>query len=266
MWPANLHPATPGLFVTGTDTNVGKTVVTCAIAHHLCRTGGEARRVGVCKPFATGCRAEREGLVSEDAEALAHFANCQLPLEVINPLRYRAPLAPAVAAAQCGQPPDPADLAATLRALETTSDVIVVEGVGGLLVPIDDQRPRYTLLDLIRGLDYPVVVVTRPSLGTLNHTAMTVRLLVEAGCRVGGLVINRVQADAAACPDPSAATNAEWMQRMTDLPVLARVPQCEPDTVAPAHGRLASAVLDATGHIDWMALAAPPRPDALLTR
>ena len=75
----------PGLLITGTDTEIGKTVISCAIAHCL-KTRGHT--VGVCKPFASGCRKEREGLVNDDAEALAHFADCREPLDVINPIRF----------------------------------------------------------------------------------------------------------------------------------------------------------------------------------
>ena len=116
MWRDPIHLRSRGLFITGTDTGVGKTVVTCALAWALRRQG--VARVGVCKPFATGCRRDREGLVSPDAEALAHFADCRLPLDVINPLRFAAPLAPAVAAEQAGLPTDFAPLRRSLaRAL-----------------------------------------------------------------------------------------------------------------------------------------------------
>lgn len=259
MWPAGCRATTPGLFITATDTSVGKTVAACVIAHHLQVKGGARRRVGVCKPIATGCRAEREGLVSADAEALAHFSDCRFPLEVINPVRYKAPLAPAVAAEATGRPVDEAAIGATMRTLDRACDVVIVEGIGGLLVPIDANAPRRTVLEMIRGLDYPVVVVTRPDLGTLNHTAMTVRLLGEAGCRVAGLVVNRFDADAAVSADPSMATNGRWMQRMTGAALLATIPSLPADDVRPESGCLAPALLAAAAHVDWMALAAPPR-------
>jgi len=259
VWPADSLASTPGLFITATDTSVGKTVVACAIAHHLQRNGKSQRRVGVCKPIATGCRVEREGLVSTDAEALAHFSDCRLPLEVINPVRYKAPLAPAVAAEASNRPVDETAISATMRELDRACDVIVVEGIGGLLVPIDATTPPRTVLEMIQCLDYPVVVVTRPDLGTLNHTAMTVRLLRQADCRVAGLVINRFDADAAIGGDPSVASNGKWMQRMTGATLLATLPSLPTGDVRPEAGHLAPAILDVAGDVDWMALAAAPR-------
>ena len=157
----------PGVFITATDTGVGKTVVSCSIAWSLRRAG---LRVGACKPMATGCQSEREGLVNEDAEALAHFSDCRAPLDVINPLRFAPPLAPGVAAAEAGVPMDYAAIGRSLVQLDQSNDVIVVEGAGGLLVPIDPVNVELTMLDLMRALGYPVVVVARSLLGTLNHT------------------------------------------------------------------------------------------------
>jgi len=93
----------PGLFITATDTEVGKTAIAGGVALTLGRQN-PGRRLGVSKPFASGCRREREELVNADAEALAHFADCREPLHVINPIRFKAPLAPAVAAEQVGRP------------------------------------------------------------------------------------------------------------------------------------------------------------------
>jgi len=250
----------PGLFVTATDTGVGKTVVTCAIAAALRRSGTS---VGVCKPCASGCRRDREGLVSEDAEALAHFADCRLPLDVINPIRYAAPLAPAVAAEQAGQTPDVAGLSRSLARLDEASDVLLIEGIGGLLVPLwerDDPkrgRVRYvTVLDLAAAIGYPVLVVARAGLGTLNHTAMTVRLLRENGCRVAGIVINGYDADAAKETDPSVSSNRTWLEKLTGVPVLATVPRCAADLVAPQHGRLPAEILETMATVDWRSVVA----------
>jgi len=241
----------PGLFVTATDTEVGKTTVTCGIASAL---RDEGRRVGVCKPFASGCRNDREGLVSEDAEALAHFADCRQPLEVINPIRYRPPLAPAVAAEQTGEPVDWTRLERSLTLLNQSSDCLLIEGVGGLLVPLDGGDGKITVLDLIVAIGYPVVVVTRAGLGTLNHTALTVRVLNEAGCRVVGLVVNGYVADASdggRREDPSLATNRQWLSRMTGAPVLATVPRCDPATVVPHEAILPHSILDAVCQAYW---------------
>lgn len=241
---------TPGLFVTGTDTEVGKTVIACAIARALCqqRTGS---KVAVCKPMATGCEKRREGLVNEDAEALAHFSDCRLPLDVINPVRFREPLAPAVAAKQLGVPTPWGALEDAARQIDAYGDALVVEGAGGVMVPLDADDPKTTWLDLAC-FGLPAVVVTRAGLGTLNHTAMTVKLLREAGVKVAGVVINGYEPDEAAAmsQDPSLPGNPGWIEQMTGVKVLALVPRVA-SGVAPGKGQIAPAVLDAVATVDW---------------
>lgn len=260
MVDASLTMACPGLFVTATDTGVGKTVITCAIAHAL-RQQRPAWRVGVSKPFATGCRNEREGLVNEDAEALAHFADCRQSLDIINPIRYAAPLAPAVAAEQSGRPVDWPELRRSLNWLDQHSDVMLIEGVGGIMVPLDDQRPRYTVLQFIQQVGYPVVVVTRSGLGTLNHTAMTVSLLKQAGCRVAGLVMNEFEPDTSAhTEDPSLASNRQWLTRMTGVPVLAMVPRIVRGKVKAEKGLIPGDVLEAVAMTYWPEVLGQAKP------
>lgn len=240
---------TPGLFITGTDTEVGKTVVTCAIAAALRRTG---LRVGVCKPIASGCRLDVKELVSEDAEALAHFADSPFPLHTINPVRYRAPLAPAVAADKARRPVDISAIDKALSEIAQPSDVMLVEGVGGWLVPIDD---KHTVGDLARRIGYPVVVVARANLGTLNHTALTCESIKRAGLKLAGIVVNGF--DAEETVDESMADNPAWLARQSKTRVLATVPRC--DGVAPNKGHLPLGVLDAIDVVDWRARAKPAR-------
>src|SRR5438477_5591766 len=127
----------PALFVTGTDTNVGKTLVAGAIAQHLRLTG---LRVAVCKPVATGCIHRREGLVSEDAEFLAHCADARHPLDLICPQRFAEPLAPAIAAERAGVSLDWTEIQRSLTQMSRSSDVMIVEGVGGIRVPMDAKH------------------------------------------------------------------------------------------------------------------------------
>lgn len=258
----------PGLFITGTDTEVGKTVVTCAIAWQLRTKQGRDHQqgqvhVGVSKPISSGCRIDREGLVNEDAEALAHFADCRLPLNVINPIRYRAPVAPAVAADQTSRPIDADAIVQNLQELDAACDMLLIEGVGGLLVPLDADNPQCTVLDLIRDVGYPVLVVTRAGLGTLNHTALTVRTLRDAGCRVAGLVINGFVTDSSGQsdvrPDVSMSTNRQWLPKINRTPLLATVPRCDPGQVMPHRGQLPPAVLDAVGMTFWPDVLGPAR-------
>src|SRR5947207_7847116 len=122
----------PGLLVTGTDTGIGKTVISGAIARRLRLSG---KRVAVCKPCGSGCVLRREGLVSEDAEFLAHCADARHPLDLICPQRYAEPLAPAIAAQRSGRPLDWDSIDRSIRLMSRDSDVMIVEGIGGILVP-----------------------------------------------------------------------------------------------------------------------------------
>ncbi len=225
-------PQTPGLFVAGTDTEVGKTVAACLIADQLRRRG---RRVGVFKPIATGCRREREGLVAEDAESLAWAANLDPEiggLGVVNPVRYRPPVAPAVAMEMGGEDSmDVPSIARALRRLDEACDAIVVEGIGGLLVPLAPKPgrslkngPYETTLDLARAIGYPVVLVCRADLGTLNHTALSIQALRAAGVSLAGLIVNRFDADS---PDAAMQTNPRWLAAQNKTRALAVLPSWE---------------------------------------
>ncbi|MEM8738519.1 MAG: dethiobiotin synthase [Planctomycetota bacterium] len=252
------HRSKPGLFVTGTDTSVGKTVAACAIASAI-RERHRRIRLGVCKPLSSGCRPGREGLIHEDAEALAHFADCRLPMDVVNPIRFRTPVAPAVASEKEGVAVDWSALGRGLARLDEACDAVLVEGVGGLMVPLDPRQPRYMVGQLAEDLGYPVVVVCRAGLGTLNHSLMTVELLRQAGCRVSGLVMNGRERDPAAeAQDPSLASNLAWLERLSGVKVLAQLPRGR--GVAVERGRLDPAVIAAAREVDWLDLMRPPTP------
>lgn len=245
----DLNLRKPGLFITGTDTGVGKTVVTSAIAHYLNQSG---LKVSVCKPMATGCRREREGLVAEDAEAIAHFSDCRLALNVINPVRFVPPMSPAAAAEEAGVEVDFALIAQSLRQLDEWGDVQLVEGVGGLCTPISAKHPQLTILEFAAAIGYPVLIVSRAGLGTLSHTAMTARLLAAANLRIAGIVINGYIADPGGqTEDVSMNSNRKWLERMNRLSVLATLPQCDPASVRPEAGVIADEVLDAAAMTRW---------------
>src|ERR1051325_4273038 len=157
----------PSLLITGTDTGIGKTIVAASIAQILNEQG---HRVAVLKPAGSGCVHRREGLVSEDAELLAHCANARHPLDLICPQRFAEPLAPAVAAQRAGVAIDWQAIDRSIQLMSKDSDVMIIEGVGGILVPIDQ---KHTVLDLATWLAAPSVVVARPGLGTINHTCLT---------------------------------------------------------------------------------------------
>lgn len=242
----------PGLFITATGTDVGKTVITCAMASVLREQHG--KRVGVSKPLASGCRKDREGLVCPDTEALAHFADCRVPLETITPLRYRQPLAPGVAQESEDTAFEEETIVKSLHHIQDVSDCLLVEGAGGLYVPIDATHPKRSMLDLMAAIGYPVLIVADAGLGTINHTAMTIKCLKHAGCKVVGVVLNRHEPDASSrgkLEDPSMLSNARWIKRMTNVDVLAVVPRCETENVRVDQGILDQAVIDAMGLFYW---------------
>jgi len=220
-------PALAGLFVTGTDTGVGKTLVAGAIARCLRRQGVP---VEVLKPVASGCRSSREGLVSADAEFLAACADSARPLWQIAPLRYASALAPNVAAERESRPVDLEAVFEAYRRLQNDGRVVIVEGIGGLLCPICDD---FWVIHLARLMALPVVVVARAGLGTLNHTLLTLHAARSAGLHLAGVVINRYPPDldaeaaghAGAEADVSVLTNPRQIALRGRVPVLTVVPE-----------------------------------------
>lgn len=173
-----------GIFITGTDTGVGKTYVACGIIRSLRRSGLD---VGVMKPAETGCRMRADQLVPRDALALVRSANAKDPLSLVNPYRFRKPLAPAVAAEWEGKTIDPGRIHKAFQTLSSRHEFMIVEGAGGIMVPLSG---RYTFLDLAKKLGLPVLIVARPGLGTINHTLLTISALKARKIEVAGIVIN----------------------------------------------------------------------------
>ena len=205
-------------FVSGTDTGVGKTVVTALLTLKLRQMG---RSVGVCKPFASGCIARGAILESEDALYLQSILNLEESLAQINPIALQEPLAPLVAARRANiETTDWRRCShAAVAALKSRHDVVLIEGVGGLEVPIgEDENGIWTARDFAAELECSLVLVARRTLGTLNHTLLS----VKAAPNVKALVFNDaapVEAD-----DVAASTNVELLREMTGLPVWAQVP------------------------------------------
>ncbi len=175
------------LFVTGTDTGVGKTVVGGGLAMGFKRLG---MSVGVLKPAESGCG---ESLSPVDGTFLVMCAGSGQSLDEAVPYRYALPLAPSVAAREEGaEPMDPCRVLSALNFLEERFDTVIVEGAGGLLVPMGYGL---TCGDLARLLGSPLVVVARPNLGTINHTLLTVRMAQAMGIRVKAVIINGYDPD-----------------------------------------------------------------------
>jgi dethiobiotin synthetase len=181
-----------GVFVTGTDTNCGKTIISGGIARALLRKGFN---VGVMKPVATWgdpCRepGARAKWISEDALHLRQAAATSDSLTLINPVCFKAAMAPWPAAIQEKKTINVDRMMQSYRELTRRHDFMVVEGAGGLMVPL---RKTFFVSDLIRKLHLPAIVVSHPDLGTLNHTLLTIRALKQAGIPLAGVVINKYQ-------------------------------------------------------------------------
>lgn len=191
----------PGLFVTGTDTGVGKTWVCRGLA-----ASGRARgwRVGVFKPAESGG--------GGDAAALAKASGCPLPMSLIRPYRLRLPLAPAMAAAAEGKRIRLSRLRAAYAQIRAASDWTLVEGAGGLLVP---YAPGLDGAGLALALRLPLLIVARSGLGTINHSLLTLEAARRRGLEVLGVLLNQ----GLEAPDPSTAGNAEAIRRLGKVAV-----------------------------------------------
>lgn len=225
---------TRGVFVTGTDTGVGKTQVAVALVSAFARRG---LRVAAMKPCETGVGPAPDP--NDDAERLRAATGRDLPRPLVCPYRFALPASPEEAARAEGRSVVLDEIVAAYRALAADADLIVVEGAGGLLVPLG---PRQTMAELARALALPVVVVARPSLGTVNHTLLTVEAARARGLTVLGVVFSRTR-DAAA---PDEATNPDAIARHGGVRVLGTLPRLAPGAdlgaAAEAHLDLSSLI------------------------
>ena len=257
-WP--VMPILRGLFITGTDTEVGKTLIAGAIARNLRHAG---MKLEVMKPVATGCRHAREGLVSSDAEFLAACADSRRLLSEIAPLRYAAALAPNVAAQREGKAVDLEAIFHEYRRLEGAADMVIVEGIGGLLCPISED---FWVIHLAKLLALPVVIVARAGLGTINHTLLTLHAARSAGLKVAGVVINRYRLEPAAekelknpaqpytrgDADLAIYTNPAQIAKLGGAAILAIVPDEAENSVEKA--TIGPNTQFAIDQVDWMEL------------
>lgn len=172
-----------GIFVTGTDTGVGKSIVSATLAR-LLRMNGVL--VGVMKPVTSGCREENGVLVSDDALLLCQAAGIQFS-DDIAPYRLREAIAPADAAKNDGVRVDFSTIKASFERLASAYQYVIVEGAGGLMVPLSGGL---LVADLARELGLPLLVVARPGLGTINHTALTCFGAQQMGLKVAGVIVN----------------------------------------------------------------------------
>ncbi|MGB9886645.1 MAG: dethiobiotin synthase [Moorellales bacterium] len=203
-----------GLFVTGTDTGVGKTLVTGLLAAALRAQGVD---VGVMKPFETGCPIEAGRLMPQDALYLRNMAGAEDELELVCPYRLRDPLAPGVAAEREGVSVDLRVVRAAYEELARRHRFLLVESAGGLLVPISDQLLTPHLIKL---LDLPVLVVARGRLGTVNHTLLTVNEARRWKLEVAGVILSHSEPQS----DLSAESNARVLRQFLPVPLWGEIP------------------------------------------
>jgi dethiobiotin synthetase len=204
-----------GLFITGTDTGVGKTAVTSAVVRLL---GAGECSVGAYKPAASGSEPGPQGQVWGDVEALFAALGGKFPRERICPQTFAAPLAPPVAAEVEGRHVDATLLRTGAEWWRDQVEMLLVEGAGGLLSPLSDTD---SVADVAADLGFPVLIVARLGLGTINHTLLTIEAARARRLRVAGVVLS--EAVPLAETDESWKTNPRELQRRCDVPVLAVV-------------------------------------------
>lgn len=209
-----------GLFITGTDTEVGKTFVAASLAASLRERG---YRVGIMKPAETGCPEKDGSLIPQDALRLKEASGSAAPIEKICPYRFAEPLAPSIAAERAGRKIDVDLLLATYGEIAAEHDITLVEGAGGLMVPL---LPSYSYADFARLLKLPLLVVAANRLGVINHLLLTLEHAACEGLTVFGYVLNRVTVEASLAAD----TNREVLFAATAVPCLGELPFHESET------------------------------------
>jgi dethiobiotin synthetase len=206
---------TKGIFITGTDTGVGKTYIATGIAKALSSAGID---VGVMKPAETGCSLRSGKLLPSDTKALVQAAAVCDPLSLVNPYRFQAPAAPSVAAQIERKTIDPERILKSFRTLSQRHRFMIVEGAGGIMVPL---AKGYLFLDLAEAMGLPVVIVSRPGLGTINHTLLTIEALRSRGIMIAGVVINDGQGGRMGLAE---ATSPAVIQDLSGVPIIGTIP------------------------------------------
>jgi dethiobiotin synthetase len=206
-----------GVFITGTDTDVGKTVVSAGLALVLRARG---MKVGVMKPVATGCYGGEERLISQDAVFLMEAAQNEYP-PLTSPARFRNPLSPSVAAMLEKKEVDVQGILKSYRQLQKHYDFLIVEGVGGLMVPL---KKDYYVANLIHDMGLPIVIVSYAGLGAINHTLLTVDAATIRGLDVRGIIFTRVSV---ANYSLAELTNPKVIHDLSGVPILGSLPNID---------------------------------------
>lgn len=204
------------LFVIGTDTGVGKTIISAIIISALRRKG-----LSVCplKPVETGCRKRGGSIIPEDSRFLSSICG-NLPIKQVNTYCFRYPLAPAVAAEFDNKKINIKHILTNIQKAKEKFDIVIVEGAGGLLVPLTWD---VTFLDLVSQMRIPIIIVAANKLGTINHTLLTVQLAKIRNINIIGIVLNTIHKNR----DLSRKTNAYAIEKLAKVPIIGEIPFIE---------------------------------------
>ncbi len=202
------------LFFTGTDTGVGKTLVAGSVAANLSISG---IKTGVMKPCESGCPSENGTLIAHDALFLKKMSGCPESIERICPYRLRSPLAPGVAAEIEGVHIDVTKIKSVFNKFLHKYDIVICEGAGGIMVPL---TIKLLYCDFVKKLDIPLVVVARLSLGTINHTLLTINLAKHMDISVKGIILNRTSS----ISGTEEKTNPDIIKSFSRVPVIGIMP------------------------------------------
>jgi len=202
-----------GVFVTAIDTDAGKTVTSVGLVEALRETG---QAVAVMKPLASGCERTAEGLRNDDALRLMQASALSVPYQIVNPYAFEAPVAPHIAAQSEGINIEISVIESAFVQLQKIADTVVVEGVGGWLVPINATQ---TMADVAQMLGLPVVLVVAMRLGCLNHALLTAAAIQRSGLRLCGWVANRIDSDYL-----QVDANIAALSERLDIPLLVDLP------------------------------------------
>lgn len=204
-----------GIFITGTDTGVGKTLVAAAIANLLRSIGID---VGVMKPVATGGRRVSDQLVSDDALMIKGAAHSKDEYSLVNPVCLPSMMAPVVASKVDRLHVDWGVIWSAYKTLRERHKHLIVEGIGGLLVPITDNM---CVADMARKMKLPILIVSRPTLGTINHTLLTIEAARRRKLKIKGIIFNSTQMGSGTL---LAETNKSEIEKHSGVPVIASIP------------------------------------------
>ena len=198
-------------FITGTDTNIGKTAITCSL---IAKCIEEGFRAGGMKPVAAGCHIENGYMISDDVKKIIEVSNVDLNIKEINPYSFEPPIAPHISFKS--NEIDINLIKKYLRSFENKMDYLFIEGVGGYAVPLTET---FTTADLVGNLDIPVILVVGMKLGCINHTLLTVESILNKKQKLCGWVANRIDGDMQAYEE-----NFFFLKEKIKAPCLGEVP------------------------------------------